>query len=59
MIGLLKKPWSACQLGWKEILKHLCVNLLSLLEVQNKKRGTAPQVLLNQGWITSATQANH
>ena len=55
----VKKAMVSLSIRLKGNLKHLCVNLLSLLEAQNKELGIAPQVLLNQGWITSATQANH
>ena len=55
----VKKAMVSLSIRLKGNLKHFCVNLLSLLEAQNKELGTAPQVLLNQGWITSATQANH
>ena len=55
----VKKAMVSLSIRVKGNLKHFCVNFLSLLEAQNKELGTAPQVLLNQGWITSATRANH
>ena len=48
MIGLLKKPLSICQSGWKEILKRTSCHSLSPLGGLNKDTGAALQTLLTE-----------